>query len=106
MPSPAFLTGWREAKSEMKKGQHPTIERHEHAVYYGATAMLKLKVFSSQIPGLYRCAVYAWFDEKLLFVSGSDSSLVDAKGEAAREAERHAGVVAGEIDWEPGQFVA
>jgi hypothetical protein len=60
------------------------LARTEQARYLGARALLHLEVFPSKVLGLYRCAVYDWFDRKPLFVSGTDSSLDDAKAEAGR----------------------
>ena len=73
----------------------------EHAEYLGARAMLYLEVFPSKRPGLYSCAVYKWFDRKPLFVSGSESSLEDAKKEVEREAARLVGYAGPGVEWLP-----
>jgi hypothetical protein len=77
----------------------------EHAEYLGARAMLYLEVFPSQGPNLYRCAVYEWFDRKPLFVSGSESSLEDARNEAEREAARLVGYAGSDVEWPRNLFV-
>jgi hypothetical protein len=58
-------------------------ENGEHGEYIGATAILHLEVLPSATRGLYRAAVYDWFDRKPLYISGSDSSLPDAKADAS-----------------------
>lgn len=72
----------------------------EHARYLGAITVVQLRVYPGKIPGLYRCAVYEWFDKKPLYVSGNDSALEDAKSEAEREAARLVGYT-GDTEWEP-----
>jgi ribosome modulation factor len=50
-PSLAFMAGWREAKADREaiEKENPSMsEGHEHAVYYGATAMLHPKVFPGE----------------------------------------------------------
>ena len=80
-----------------------TLPGCEYAEYPGATAMVHLKVFPGEIPGLYRCAVYEWFDNRPQYVSGLDSSLDDAKSEVEREAARLVGY-AGDAEWHPEIF--
>lgn len=72
----------------------------EQARYLGARAMLHLEVFPDNVPGVYRCVIYDWFDWKPLFVSGTGQTLSDAKSEAEREAARFVGY-AGPVEWEP-----
>jgi hypothetical protein len=60
--------------------------------------MLHLEVFPSKTPGVYRCAVYEWFDRRPLYVSGTGSSLEDAKKEAEQEAARLAGYTS-DTEW-------
>ena len=73
----------------------------EHGEYIGATAMLHLEVFPGTTKVLYRAAVYDWFDREALYVSGADSTLTDAKAEAQREAEHHAGLAVVNTKWKP-----
>jgi hypothetical protein len=56
-------------------------------VHYGATGLLRLKVFPGETPGLYRAGVYDWFDRGPRYESASELLLVDARTEAAREAD-------------------
>ena len=75
----------------------------EIAVYLGAIAMVRLKVFPGETLGLYRAGVYEWFDRTPLYESASEVSLRDARNEAAREAARHPGYPGGTIRWRQGQ---
>jgi hypothetical protein len=73
----------------------------QHATFYGATGLLRLEVFPSNAHGLYRSAVYSWFDRRPLFTSGSNLSLIDAKTEAEIQAAHHMGS-GGPTEWRPG----
>jgi hypothetical protein len=79
----------------------PTPVTHpgsEYAKYIGAWALLHLGVFPSKVPGVYRCAIYEWFDRKPLYVSVTDISLNDSKSEAERAAAHLVGSRAGKPD--------
>jgi len=58
----------------------------EHALHYGATAMLRLRILPSETSGLYRAGIYSSLLQVPLYESASDSSLVAARAAAVREA--------------------
>jgi hypothetical protein len=76
----------------------------EHAKYLGATAMVHLRVFPGKILGLYRCAVYEWFDRMPLYASGTDRPSEEAKIEAEREAARLVGYAGADVNWRTVPF--